>query len=238
MTEETKAAAAEAASENSAPTPTDTAEAKPAAKADKAETAEKSDTAAEKSEKTDKAEKKPAKKPASKTGKKDGKPSGKPDAKKGGGKTIKKVKYVNPFSYDDELQIKLVNCIMKNGKKALAQKILRMTFDEMNRKGDPDVAKSFELAIQNTTPTMEVKPKRIGGGVYQIPMEVKPKRQRSLCIRWILEGARKRKGIPMYKRLAQELMDASQDLGYAANKKKEAHRMAQANKAFAHLARY
>jgi len=150
----------------------------------------------------------------------------------------KKVKYSNPFSYTHPLQSKFVNCLMKDGKKTVAQRIMRDTFDEMNRRGSEDPLKDFEDAIRNATPNMEVKPKRIGGGVYQIPMEVTPNRQRTLPIRWILEGARKRSGIPMYRRLASELMDAASDAGYAVSKKEEAHKMAQANKAFAHLARY
>jgi small subunit ribosomal protein S7 len=152
--------------------------------------------------------------------------------------TPKKSKFNNPFSYDDPIQQKLVNCIMKNGKKTVAQRILRDTFTEMNRRGEKDVFKTFEKAFENATPTMEVKPKRIGGGVYQIPMEVKPKRQSSLSTRWILAGARKKKGQPMYKRLASELMDCASEMGFAYTKKIEAHKAAQANKAFAHLARY
>lgn len=150
----------------------------------------------------------------------------------------KKVKYVNPFSYTDDLMSKFVNCIMKNGKKTLAQRILKDTFDEMNRRGVEDVKATFEKAYANSTPTMEVKPKRVGGGIYQIPMEVPPKRQQSLAIRWILEGARKKKGQPMFKRLTSELMDAANETGHAFQKREEAHRMAAANKAFAHLARY
>lgn len=151
---------------------------------------------------------------------------------------LKKFKFKNPFSFEDSLQLKLVNCIMKKGKKTVAQKILRDTFEEMNRRGEKDVMKAFEKAFENATPTMEVRPKRIGGGVYQIPIEVTPKRQASLAIRWILAGARKKKGQPMYKRLASELMDCSNEMGFAFTKKVEAHKAAQANKAFAHLARY
>lgn len=147
-------------------------------------------------------------------------------------------KFVNPFSFNDPLQTKLVNCIMKNGKKNLAQTILKDCFEEMNRKGEKDVMKAFEKAFQNVTPTMEVRPKRVGGSVYQIPIEVKTKRQLSLSIRWILAAARARKGQPMYKRLASEIMAAANEEGNAYNKKVEAHRSAQANKAFAHLARY
>jgi small subunit ribosomal protein S7 len=160
------------------------------------------------------------------------------EVKKGGGKTEKNVKYTNPFSFDNALQNKVVNSLMKQGKKAVAQKILKATFDELSRLGEKDPLKTFNTAFQNATPTVEVTAKRIGGAVYQIPSEVKPKRQESLAIRWVLAGARSRKGQPMYKRLAQELLDASHDAGAAVNKKKEAHKMAQANKAFAHLARY
>ena len=147
-------------------------------------------------------------------------------------------KYQNPFNYDDALQAKFVNCVMKAGKKAIAQKILKDTFDELNRKGEKTPLKTFQMAVENVKPSMEVKAKRIGGAVYQIPLEVPTKRQQSLAIRWILEGARKKKGMPMYKRLALELMDGANQSGYAFNKKEEVHKMAQANKAFAHLARY
>ncbi len=157
---------------------------------------------------------------------------------KGGGKTQKKVKYTNPFSFSDPLQTKFVNCIMKNGKKNLAQKILKDTFDEMNRKGDVNPGKSFEMAMRNATPMMEVRAKRIGGAVYQIPIEVTTNRQQSLSIRWILQGARKKKGMPMFKRLAGELTDCANETGFAFGKREDSHKMAQSNKAFAHLARY
>ncbi len=154
-------------------------------------------------------------------------------------KTTKKPKkFVNPFNMKDPLQAKLVNCIMKNGKKTVAQKILRDCFEEMHRKGEKDVLKTFETAFSNVVPTMEVKPKRIGGSVYQIPMEVTAKRRVSLPIRWILKGARNKKGQPMYKRLASEIIDAANETGFAFGKKEEVQRVAQANKAFAHLARY
>jgi len=144
----------------------------------------------------------------------------------------------NTFIFSDPLQIKFVNCLMKKGKKSIAEKVLRDTLNELSRLGEKDPLKTFEMALQNTTPAMEVAPKRIGGAVYQIPSEVKPRRQQSLSIRWILDGARSKKGQQMYRRLAQELLDASHDTGYAVNKKKDVHKMAQANKAFAHLARY
>lgn len=155
-----------------------------------------------------------------------------------GGKTEKKVKYINPFSFADPLQTKFINCIMKNGKKTLAQKIMQDTFDEMNRKGDNNPLKTFEKAMINATPMMEVRAKRIGGAVYQIPIEVTSKRQQSLSIRWILAGARKKKGMPMYRRLAGELIDCANETGFAHGKREDSHKMAQSNKAFAHLARY
>ena len=153
-------------------------------------------------------------------------------------KQRKKFKFNNPFTEKDPIQAKMVNCIMRNGKKNLARKILRETFAEMSRKGERDTIKTFELAIANATPSMEVRPKRIGGSVYQIPLEVKPRRQQALALRWILSGARARKGQPMYRRLASELIDASRETGFAFGKKEEAHRTAAANKVFAHLARY
>jgi len=153
--------------------------------------------------------------------------------------TEKRMKRMSSFfSYTDPLQQKFVSCIMKCGKKIVAQRVLSDTFEELVRKGEKDPVKVFESSLQNTTPTVEVRPKRIGGAVYQIPMEVPLKRQQSLAIRWILNAARSRKGQPMYRRLAVELLEASQDLGSAVNKKKEVHKMAQANKALAHLAKY
>ena len=149
-----------------------------------------------------------------------------------------KKKFVSPFSLNDPLQSKFVNSIMKGGKKELARRILQDAFAEMHKRGAEDVLKTFEKAIKNATPSMEVKPKRIGGSVYQIPIEVTAKRQMALPVRWLLAGARAKKGQPMFKRLATELMDAASEQGSAFGKKTEAQRAAQANKAFAHLARY
>ncbi|MBT3349162.1 30S ribosomal protein S7 [bacterium] len=147
-------------------------------------------------------------------------------------------KFNNPFSEQDPLQAKLVNMLMRSGKKTIARRVLRDTFEEMHRRGEKDPLKALEKALQNATPTMEVKPRRVGGSIYQIPIEVTPKRQESLPLRWILAGARSKKGQPMYRRLAGELLDAASEQGFAFNKKMEVHKMAQSNKAFAHLARY
>jgi len=149
-----------------------------------------------------------------------------------------KTKFQTPFSYTDLLQGKFVNCLMKCGKKTVAQRILKDTFVEINRRGEKDVLKTFEGAIKNATPSMEVRPRRIGGAVYQVPTEVNPKRQKTLAIRWILTAARSGKGQPVFKRLASEIIDAANERGTAFSKKEEMHKMAHANKAFAHLARY
>lgn len=150
----------------------------------------------------------------------------------------KKKKFTNPFSFEDPLQAKLINCIMKNGKKTVAVTILKDAFAIMDKKGEVDVMKTFDDAFKNVTPNIEVKAKRIGGAVYQIPIEVEPKRQLSLSIRWVLAGARSKKGRPMAECLANELIDAANERGVAFGRKEDMHRMAQANKAFAHLARY
>lgn len=161
-----------------------------------------------------------------------------PKAEAKDAKAPKKAKFNTPFSLVDPLQSKVVNCIMKCGKKTIAQRILKDSFAEIFRRGEQDVQKTFEKAIKNATPTIEVRPRRIGGSVYQVPTEVTAKRQQTLAIRWILDAARKKSGQPMAKRLASELLDAANERGTAFSKREEMHRMAQSNKAFAHLARY
>lgn len=136
------------------------------------------------------------------------------------------------------LQEKFVNCIMKKGKKSIARRIFKETMAEIEKKGHANPETIFEKAIENVQPAMEVRPKRIGGAVYQIPMEVKPGRRLMLAFRWILDAARKGKGSPMQVRLSRELLEASEGTGYAMKKKEDTHKMAEANKAFAHYARY
>lgn len=133
---------------------------------------------------------------------------------------------------------KFVNYVMKDGKKNVARQIFKDTLQIISQKGDKNPEKVFEKAIQNVKPDLEVKAKRIGGAVYQIPMEVKPNRQVMLAFRWILAAARGRKGSPIANKLAQELIEAASEQGAAIKKKEDTHRMAHANKAFAHYARY
>ncbi|MBT5016376.1 30S ribosomal protein S7 [Candidatus Peregrinibacteria bacterium] len=136
------------------------------------------------------------------------------------------------------LQEKFINYIMLDGKKSIARTIFKDVMDEIKKKGHKNPETIFEKAIETVEPSMEVRPKRIGGAVYQIPMEVKPKRRIMLSFRWILSAARKEKGSPVAVRIARQLLDASEGIGAAVKKKEDTHKMAAANKAFAHYARY
>ncbi|OIP81989.1 30S ribosomal protein S7 [Candidatus Peregrinibacteria bacterium CG22_combo_CG10-13_8_21_14_all_44_10] len=136
------------------------------------------------------------------------------------------------------LQEKFINYIMQSGKKTVARKIFADTMEEIKKKGSKDPEQVFERAIDNVKPSMEVRPKRIGGGIYQIPIEVKTGRQLMLAFRWILGAARDKKGSKMAVKLSQELLDAANQTGTAMKKKEDTHKMAAANKAFAHYARY
>lgn len=136
------------------------------------------------------------------------------------------------------MQEKFINYIMLAGKKSIARKILDQTLKIISKKTNSDPEKIFKTALDNVKPQIEVKPKRIGGAVYQIPREVKPDRQLALACRWLIGGARGKKGSPMSQKLANELIDASNNTGAAIKKKDDTIRMAEANKAFAHLAKY
>lgn len=136
------------------------------------------------------------------------------------------------------IQEKFINYLMMGGKKSTARKIFNETLKLISKKTSGDPEKIFKLAIDKVKPQMEVKPKRIGGAVYQVPREVKPDRQIALALRWIIGTTRAKKGSPMAQKLANELIDASNEQGAAIKKKEDTHRMADANKAFAHLARY
>ncbi len=133
---------------------------------------------------------------------------------------------------------KFINCMMLRGKKSISRAIFADAMRQMREQGIKSPEEVFEKAIRNVMPNMEVKAKRVGGSVYQIPVEVKPKRQLALSIRWIIGACRGKKGSAMGKRLANELMEASKESGAAFKKREDVHRMAAANKAFAHLARY
>jgi len=135
-------------------------------------------------------------------------------------------------------QEKFINCMMHGGKKSISRTIFSNTYKILRDQGVKSPEEIFEKALKNVMPNMEVKARRVGGSVYQIPVEVKPKRQLALSIRWIIGVCRSKKGKSMAENLAQELMDASKEQGSAFKKREDVHRMAAANKAFAHFARY
>lgn len=139
--------------------------------------------------------------------------------------------------YNSKLVAKFVNCLMLDGKKSTAQ---RAFYDAMSivEKKVPDCSplEAFETAIENVKPLLEVRSKRVGGASYQVPMQVRPKRQQSLAFRWILAATRGKKGKPLAQRLANELVDAYNKTGGAMTTRENVHRMAEANKAFAHFA--
>lgn len=132
---------------------------------------------------------------------------------------------------------KFVNCIMIGGKKNTARRIFADALEVIKTRTKEQPLEVFNKAVLNATPLIEVRPKRVAGSVYQVPTEVNPKRQQTLAVRWILAAARERKGMPMAQKLAMELLDASAEQGGAVKKKLDVLKMAQANKAFAHLAK-
>jgi len=136
--------------------------------------------------------------------------------------------------YGDKLVAKLINKVMKDGKKSKAEKIVYGAFDIIKEKLGEDPLKVFHKAVENVKPVMEVRPRRVGGATYQVPMEVNERRQIHLALKWIVDAARARSERGMVNKLANELIDAYNERGGAFKKKEEVHRMAEANKAFAH----
>ncbi len=139
--------------------------------------------------------------------------------------------------YDSVKIEKFVNYVMKDGKKHIARKIVYGALDDIKEKTKTDnPLEIFEAALKNVGPLMEVRSRRVGGANYQVPREVRPERRTALTYRWILDAATSKKGMPMHKRLADELLAASNNEGAAVKKREDTHRMAEANKAFAHFA--
>ena len=136
--------------------------------------------------------------------------------------------------YNSKLVTRLINNIMLDGKKGVAQKIVYDAFDIVAEKTGKDALEVFEQAMENIMPELEVKARRLGGATYQVPMEVRPERRQTLGLRWLIGFARKRSERTMAERLAAEIMDAKNNAGGAFKKKEETHRMAEANRAFAH----
>ena len=136
--------------------------------------------------------------------------------------------------YNSKLVTKLVNNVMYDGKKGVAQTIVYDAFNMIEEKLGQNALEVFQAALDNIKPELEVKARRVGGSTYQVPMEVRPERQQTLALRWLIAYSRNRSERTMAERLAAEIMDAKNSMGGAFKKKEETHRMAEANKAFAH----
>lgn len=136
--------------------------------------------------------------------------------------------------YGDPLITKFTNCLMRDGKKAVAEQIMYAAFDLVEERTRENPVMVFRNAVDNTKPMVEVKSRRVGGSNYQVPVEVRVERREALAIRWLISFARKRSGRTMFEKLANELMEASHNRGGAIRRKEEVHKMADANKAFAH----
>jgi small subunit ribosomal protein S7 len=141
------------------------------------------------------------------------------------------------YKYNSEKVAKLINYMMYSGKKSVSERNIYNCFDIIIEKAKvKDPIALFELALSNTAPNMEVKSKRVGGANYQVPMEVRPSRRSALSMKWIIEAARSKKGSTIAERLADEIIAASKNEGEAVKKRENTHKMAEANKAFAHFA--
>lgn len=136
--------------------------------------------------------------------------------------------------YNSKLVSKFISILMEDGKKATAERICYGAFDIIKEKTGNDPLKAFKTAVENVKPVLEVKPRRVGGATYQVPVEIRPQRRMALAFRWIRNYSRARNEKTMRERLAAELMDAFNNAGASIKKKEDTHRMAEANKAFAH----
>jgi small subunit ribosomal protein S7 len=136
--------------------------------------------------------------------------------------------------YNSLVVSRFINKMMERGKKGLAERIMYDTIEELERRAKRPGIEVFEQAMRNATPVIEVKPRRVGGATYQVPVEIKGDRRQSLAMRWIIGAARKRTGKSMAERLASELMDAANNTGTTIKRREDTHKMAEANRAFSH----
>jgi len=151
---------------------------------------------------------------------------------------VKKREILPDPHYQSVLVARFINKVLLRGEKELAQKIVYSALEEIKKKTKKDPLEVFEKAISNASPLLEVKSRRIGGANYQIPYKVEGDRRSTLAMRWIIQAAREKKGGPLYKKLAKEIMEAASGTGVAVKKKEDTHRMAEANRAFAHYAKF
>lgn len=149
------------------------------------------------------------------------------------GRAVKRDVLADPM-YNSKVVTKLINCIMYDGKKGTAQTIVYKAFDMIKEKNNMGPMDTFNKALENVTPALEVKSRRVGGANYQVPIEVRADRGLALALRWIVGAARSRGAHSMAENLANELVDAANETGAAVKKREDTHRMAEANKAFAH----
>ncbi len=138
------------------------------------------------------------------------------------------------IKYNSEVVARFINKLMKDGKKSVAQRIMYDALDLVEKRMKRPGLEVFDQALRNATPILEVKPRRVGGATYQVPVEVGPERKISLAIRWLIQSARKRPGKSMAEKLAGELMDAANNTGATIKRREDTHKMAEANRAFAH----
>lgn len=136
--------------------------------------------------------------------------------------------------FNNRLVTQLINKVLLDGKKSVAENIVYGAFDIIAEKTGQDALSVFKKAMDNVRPTLEVKPKRVGGATYQVPMEVNPRRATTLAIRWIVDFSRKRKEHTMAQRLAQEIIDASENTGASVKRREDLYKMAESNRAFSH----
>jgi small subunit ribosomal protein S7 len=148
--------------------------------------------------------------------------------------TIKKRKLKPDHFYNSTLISKFVNAVMKKGKKSVAERIVYSSMEQVKQKAKEDPLKMFEKAVDNVRPTLETKSRRVGGATYQVPVEVPNNRATSLAVRWILRYAEERPGKSMIDKLSGEILDAANNRGGAIKKREDTHKMADANRAFAH----
>jgi small subunit ribosomal protein S7 len=147
---------------------------------------------------------------------------------------VKRVIAPDPV-YQSEAIAKFVNVVMSKGKRSTAEKVVYEALSRAGKQAKKEPLEVFDLALRNVTPLLEVKPRRVGGATYQVPVEIRPERRLALARRWIVRFARQRGGKSMSEKLAYELLDASQNTGGAVKRKEETHRMAESNKAFSHF---
>jgi len=149
------------------------------------------------------------------------------------GPAVKRITVPDPI-YGSEMMTRFINRMMVAGKKGVAEKIFYRAMAICEEKSGTPALEVFEKAIQNVMPAVEVRPRRVGGQTYQVPMDVRPDRRRTLALRWLIANARKRSGKTMIDRLSSEILDAYNGTGSTIKKREDTHRMAEANKAFAH----